>query len=214
MPSSIHSHSLFEQNSELAKIPLPDAELSFAEHFYAPTLADQLFTQLLKEIDWRQESIRVWGKLHSQPRLTAWYGDNATDYSYSGIHLKAHPWTTSLLKIKKEISRATGQQFNSVLLNLYRDQNDSMGWHSDDEPSLGLNPVIASLSLGTTRTFKIKHKAKPEQKTLSIDLTSGCLLVMGGSTQHHYQHSIAKQTRILGPRINLTFRQILLPVPN
>ena len=214
MQSSNHSHSLFEQSSALAKIPLPDAELSFAEHFYTPEIADHLFTQLHKEIDWRQENIRVWGKLHLQPRLTAWHGDSDREYSYSGIRLKANPWTTTLLTIKNEISLATGHQFNSVLLNLYRDQNDSMGWHSDDEPTLGRDPIIASLSLGATRTFKIKHKAKPEQKTLSIDLTHGCLLVMAGSTQHHYQHSIAKQTRTLGPRINLTFRQILMPVPN
>ena len=197
----------------MEKIPLADAELSFAQHFYLPAIADQLFTQLLTEIDWCQEYIRVWGKLHLQPRLTAWHGDPGAEYSYSGIRLKIHPWTSTLLKIKNEISLSTGQQFNSVLLNQYRDQNDSMGWHSDDEPALGSNPSIASLSLGATRTFKIKHKTKPEQKTLTIDLSHGCLLVMAGSTQHHYQHSIAKQSCILGPRINLTFRQIVLPLP-
>ena len=213
MPTLDHPHSLFEQSQTLAHIPLPDAELSFSKHFYAPSVADQLFHQLLKEIDWQQENIQVWGKLHLQPRLTAWHGDSDADYSYSGISLKARPWTATLLKIKNDISLATRQQFNSVLLNLYRDQRDSMGWHSDNEPTLGRNPVIASLSLGATRTFKIKHKAKPEQKTLSIGLTHGCLLVMAGSTQHHYQHSIAKQSCILGPRINLTFRQIVLPLP-
>ena len=204
-----HSHSLFEPHCALAKIPLADAELSFSQHFYLPALADQLFTQLLKEIDWRQENIRVWGKLHLQPRLTAWHGDPGAEYSYSGISLKVNPWTTTLLKIKSDISLATGLQFNSVLLNQYRDQNDSMGWHSDDEPALGSNPSIASLSLGATRTFKIRHKAKPAQKTLSIDLSHGCLLLMAGTTQHNYQHSIAKQTRALEPRINLTFRQII-----
>ena len=211
MQSMNHSHSLFEQHAAFTKIPLPDADLSFTEHFYAPAIADQLFSQLLKEIDWRQEHIQVWGKLHLQPRLTAWHGDSDAEYSYSGICLTAQPWTKTLLKIKNEISLATGQKFNSVLLNQYRDQNDSMGWHSDDEASLGHNPTIASLSLGATRTFKIKHKAKPEQKTLSINLTHGCLLLMAGSTQHHYQHSIAKQSRTLGSRINLTFRQISFP---
>lgn len=214
MQSKNHSRSLFEQDPSLTKIPLVDAELNFSEHFYTPEFADHLFKQLHKEIDWQQENIRVWGKLHLQPRLTAWHGDPGSEYSYSGIRLKANPWTTTLLTIKNELSLTTGHQFNSVLLNLYRDQTDSMGWHSDDEPSLGRNPVIASLSLGATRTFKIKHKAKPEQKILSIDLTHGCLLLMAGSTQHHYQHCIAKQTRTLGPRINLTFRQILLPVSN
>jgi alkylated DNA repair dioxygenase AlkB len=208
MPSSNLSLPLFEAGPALEKITLADAELSFAEHFYATAIADNLFTQLLNETEWRQENIRVWAKLHLQPRLTAWHGEPDTDYSYSGIKLTAKPWTNTLLKIKNDISLVTGRQFNSVLLNLYRNQNDSMGWHSDDEPTLGRDPVIASLSLGATRTFKLKHKTKPEQKTLSIDLAHGSLLVMAGSTQHHWQHSIAKQSRTIGPRINLTFRQI------
>jgi alkylated DNA repair dioxygenase AlkB len=211
MQSSNHSLSLFEPSLALDEIVLVDAKLSFAEHFYSYDAADDLFTALINETEWRQENIQVWGKLHLQPRLTAWHGDSGTEYSYSGINLHASDWTPTLLKIKADISLVTGCQFNSVLLNLYRDQRDSMGWHSDDEPALGRNPVIASLSLGATRTFKLKHKTKPEQKILSLDLTHGSLVVMGGNIQHHWQHSIAKQTRTIAPRINLTFRQITFP---
>ncbi len=207
-----HPVSLFDSGTALEKITLVDAELAFAEHFYSQEAADTLFTALLNETEWRQESIQVWGKSHLQPRLTAWYADPGTEYSYSEIKLQGNDWTATLRKIKEEISAATGQQFNSVLLNLYRDQRDSMGWHSDDEAELGRNPVIASLSLGATRNFKLKHKTRAEQKTLSIDLAHGSLLLMAGSTQHHWLHGIAKQSRTIGPRINLTFRQIISPI--
>jgi alkylated DNA repair dioxygenase AlkB len=207
-----HSLPLFDSSCTLERIDLVDAELAFAEHFYSPEAADKLFSDLFKEIEWRQENIQVWGKSHLQPRLTAWHADPGTKYSYSGIKLQAQDWTPTLRQIKNDISIATGQQFNSVLLNLYRDQNDSMGWHSDDEPALGRNPVIASLSLGATRNFKLKHKTRPEQKILSIALAHGSLLLMAGSTQHHWFHGIAKQSRMIAPRINLTFRKIVFPV--
>lgn len=201
--------SLFASATSLESIKLADAELAFAEHFYPASTADDLLSSLLSETDWRQESIQVWGKSHLQPRLTAWHGDPGTDYSYSGIALQPGAWTPVLLKIRNDIIAATGHRFNSVLLNLYRDQRDSMGWHSDDEAELGQNPVIASLSLGATRSFKLKHKTRPEQKTLHLDLPHGSLLLMSGSTQHHWQHGISKQTRAIGARINLTFRQII-----
>lgn len=202
------SRSLFESPANLESIALVDAELAFAGHFYPVAEADALYAQLLNDTQWRQDSIQVWGKSHLQPRLTAWHGDTGTAYSYSGIHLQPSAWTPTLLKIRDDISSATGHPFNSVLLNLYRDQRDSMGWHSDDEPELGKNPVIASLSLGATRTFKLKHKTRAEQKTLHLDLQHGSLLIMAGSTQHHWLHGISKQTRTIAPRINLTFRQI------
>ncbi|MFZ6749582.1 alpha-ketoglutarate-dependent dioxygenase AlkB family protein [Undibacterium sp. Ren11W] len=203
------SLSLFEQSGNLESIVLPDAELGFAQHFYAPAMADDLFGQLLQQTAWQHESILVWGKSHLQPRLTAWYADPGTRYSYSGITLQAKLWTPTLLDIKHAITRATGHEYNSVLLNLYRDQQDSMGWHSDDEPELGRNPVIASLSLGATRGFKLKHKTLKSQKTLTLDLINGSLLLMAGAMQHHWQHAVAKQSQAIGPRINLTFRQIL-----
>ncbi|MBC7404456.1 MAG: alpha-ketoglutarate-dependent dioxygenase AlkB [Cytophaga sp.] len=201
--------SLFDSPADLESIPLIDGKLDFAEHFYSLAQTDALFAQLLNDTPWRQDNIRVWGKTHLQPRLTAWHGEPDTAYSYSGIQLTPNAWTPILLKIKNDISAATGHPFNSVLLNLYRDQRDSMGWHSDDEPELGQNPVIASLSLGATRTFKLKHKTRAEQKILNLDLQHGSLLIMADSTQHHWLHSISKQTRTIAPRINLTFRQII-----
>ena len=209
-----HSLSLFDSPGTLEDIALIDAELAFAEHFYSHQEADKLFTLLLSETEWRQENIQVWGKFHLQPRLTAWHADPGTAYSYSGINLQAQDWTPTLRKIKDDIGVATGHQFNSVLLNLYRDQNDSMGWHSDDEPELGRNPVIASLSLGATRRFKLKHKTRSEQKVISIALAHGSLLLMAGSTQHNWLHGIAKQSRKIEPRINLTFRQIMSSIGN
>ncbi len=202
------SLTLFDQAGGLESILLPDGELKFAARFYSPADADRLFQSLLDETGWRHESIHVWGKLRLQPRLTAWIADPGVAYSYSGITMQPGSWTPALSQIRQAVSAATGRPYNSVLLNLYRDQQDSMGWHSDDEAELGRNPAIASLSLGATRTFKLKHKTLAEQKTLSIDLQHGSLLLMAGSTQHHWQHAIAKQTRLIGPRINLTFRQI------
>lgn len=201
--------SLFDSPADLESIPLIDGKLDFAEHFYSLAQTDALFAQLLNDTPWRQDNIQVWGKTHLQPRLTAWHGEPDTAYSYSGIQLTPNAWNPTLIKIKNDISAATGHPFNSVLLNLYRDQRDSMGWHSDDEPELGQNPVIASLSLGATRTFKLKHKTRTEQKILNLDLQHGSLLIMAGSTQHHWLHSISKQTRTIAPRINLTFRQII-----
>lgn len=202
--------SLFGQAGNLERIVLPDAELGFAEHFYAPAMADDLFQLLLEQTAWRHESILVWGKSHLQPRLTAWYADPGTRYSYSGITLKAQFWTPTLLEIKHAISAATGHEFNSVLLNLYRDQHDSMGWHSDDEPELGRDPVIASLSLGATRSFRLKHKSRKEQKNLTLDLSKGSLVLMAGGMQGHWQHAVPKQNQPIGARINLTFRNILV----
>lgn len=185
-----------------------DGELAFCRHFYAAPLAEELMEKLLRETLWRQEQIHVWGKAHAQPRLVAWYGDPGTPYGYSGITLQANDWSATLRQIKNDIESATGHRFNSVLLNLYRDQNDHVGWHSDDEPELGKNPVIASLSLGATRTFKLKHKASAAQKVLSFELSSGSLLLMAGCIQHHWKHCIAKQSRLSTARINLTFRKI------
>lgn len=207
-----HSLPLFDSNCTLENIALVDAELGFAEHFYTGTTADKLFATLFNEAEWRQEHIQVWGKSHLQPRLTAWHADPGIKYSYSGIDLEPNDWTPTLLKIKNDICVATGHTFNSVLLNLYRDQHDSMGWHSDDEPELGRNPVIASLSLGASRRFRLKHKTRSEQKILSLELAHGSLLLMAGSTQHHWLHGIAKQSHTIGPRINLTFRQIVSPI--
>ena len=199
---------LFSASASLEQISIIDGELAFAHQFYSTEIANELYTSLLAETPWRQELITVWGKTYLQPRLTAWYGDVESNYNYSGIALEPHPWTATLLKIKNEIEALTMRRFNSVLLNLYRDQQDSVGWHSDNELELGHAPAIASVSFGESRIFKLRHKSKPEQKTRNIELSSGSVLFMAGSLQQHWEHAVLKETRLHRPRINLTFRNI------
>ena len=170
---------------------------------------DTILQQLISEVPWRQHRILVWGKVHLQPRLVAWYGDPDTEYTYSGITLEPLPWTDLLLDIRKRVETVTGASFNSVLLNFYRDNRDSMGFHSDDEPELGERPVIASLSFGEERTFVLKHKVNKLAKPVRLRLESGSLLLMKGETQRYWKHGIAKEMRSCGPRINLTFRSIV-----
>ncbi len=202
------TQDLFDASTRLEAIPLQDADISFARAFYAPGESAQYLDTLRRETEWRHEKITVWGKEHLQPRLTAWYGDASSNYSYSGLSLERNPWTPTLLQIKTDIEAISGYRFNSVLLNLYRDENDSVGWHSDNETELGRNPVIASLSFGQARTFKMKHKNRPELKTTSIQLTDGSLLLMAGTTQRFWQHAVDKEKKAMEPRINLTFRHI------
>jgi alkylated DNA repair dioxygenase AlkB len=202
------SLSMFEDDKEFQSLGLIDAEVQFIRSFYTDALALQTLAQLSSETPWQQDRITLWGKQHWQPRLSAWYGDTGTRYAYSGLMLEPRPWTPALQAIRQDIETATGHRFNSVLLNLYRNEQDSMGWHSDDEAELGAMPVIASLSLGETRTFKLRHKTRPQQKTIAIDLTNGSLLVMAGTTQQFWQHGIDKERKSKGPRVNLTFRTI------
>ena len=168
-----------------------------------------MLNALLVETPWQQEFISVYGKRHAQPRLSAWYGDAEAHYSYSGIELIPLAWTALLQDIKSAIENASGHHFNSVLLNYYRDGQDSMGWHSDDELSLGVNPVIASLSLGATRRFKLRHISNRLQKIRTLELAAGSVLMMEDATQHYWQHSVPKESVMTGARVNLTFRQIL-----
>ncbi|MGI0488051.1 alpha-ketoglutarate-dependent dioxygenase AlkB family protein [Pantanalinema rosaneae CENA516] len=186
-------------------LQLPDADIQFY-----PTLLDQVysnraFTELTQTIDWRQDRITIYGRSVLQPRLTAWYGDPGKVYTYSGITMVPSPWTDLLLNLKAIVESVTDVRFNSVLLNLYRDGNDSMGWHSDDEPELGKNPVIGSLSLGGTRRFLLRHRSQKTWKH-QLELTSGSFLLMQGTTQQYWQHHIPKTKRPVPPRINLTFR--------
>jgi alkylated DNA repair dioxygenase AlkB len=203
------SLNLFEDTQGLQPIPIVDAEVRFAHAFYRAPQSTQYMDKLLHEIAWRQESIVLWGKEHLQPRLSAWYGDPGCAYSYSGRTFEPHPWSDTLLQIKDDIERATAHRFNSVLLNLYRDERDSMGWHSDDEPELGAHPAIASLSLGATRVFKLRHRTKKHIKPIVLALTDGSLLLMTGSTQRFWRHAVDKERESTGARINLTFRTII-----
>jgi alkylated DNA repair dioxygenase AlkB len=168
----------------------------------ARAAADRLFEELQSTVAWRQEVATVMGRRLPIPRLTAWHGQ--AGYVYSGIRMEPAPWTPALLELRETAEALAGQSFNSVLLNLYRSGRDSVSWHADNEPGLGQNPVIASLSLGAVRRFQLKHRRTGER--LSLDLPHGSCLIMAGATQHHWLHQLPKTAQAVGPRINLTFR--------
>ena len=178
----------------------------FYEDFLTKEQAGNLFNDLLNNLGWTEESINMFGKTILVPRLVCWYGDKTATYRYSGITHNPLPWTRSLRDIKSKVETATKQTFNSVLGNLYRNENDSMGWHSDNEKELGDEPFIASLSLGEERIFKIKHKTSREQ--IKLALPSGSLVTMAGAFQKNWQHCVPKNTASKKPRINLTFRYV------
>ncbi len=186
----------------------PDADIRLLTNFYDSATATALFHELHSQTPWAQRHVKVYGQLYPEPRLTAWYGDAGKGYSYSGLTLEPLPWTPALLQIKARVDAAAGVTFNSVLLNLYRDGRDSNGWHQDNEPELGHNPVIASLSLGAVRRFQLRHKFNKDVPKLELDLPPGSLLVMAGPTQHYWQHQIPKTAKPGAARINLTFRVI------
>ena len=200
---------LFAIDDEPGRLPVQDAEILYLSSLSLPAADEELLRTLVGETPWRAEEIVVWGKRHLQPRLTAWYGDRGARYRYSGIDLLPLPWTTTLAEIRRAVEAASGTAFNSVLLNYYRDQRDSMGFHSDDEPELGRAPVIASLSLGATRSFILKHRRRKDVEPVRLPLESGSLLIMKGETQLNWKHGIAKERRPCGARVNLTFRSIL-----
>jgi alkylated DNA repair dioxygenase AlkB len=164
--------------------------------------ARRLFEQLMALTPWRQEVATLMGRRVPIPRLTAWHG--AAGYVYSGIEMTPAPWNPPLLELKSVAEACAGQAFNSVLLNLYRDGRDSVSWHADNEPGLGRDPVIASVSLGATRRFQMKHRRR--EARIALDLPAGSCLVMAGATQHHWLHQVPKTSRPVGLRINLTFR--------
>jgi alkylated DNA repair dioxygenase AlkB len=198
---------LFNFHSEPQVLDLPDAEIIYYPQLFDKEQADNIYTELLKEIAWQQDNITVYGKTHPQPRLTALYGNDGKPYSYSNITMQPKPWNSLLQKIKYYIEASTECQFTTVLLNQYRDGKDSNGWHADNEKELGTNPIIASLSLGAERVFQLKHNTISEAKK-NIILEHGSLLLMKGSTQHFWKHQIPKTTKPIGNRINLTFRSI------
>jgi alkylated DNA repair dioxygenase AlkB len=200
-----------EVASGLARLPekllMPDAEVILYRTLFSQLQSDRYLRELLDTTSWKQQTIKVFGKPVQLPRLTAWYGDKGKSYRYSGIQEDPEPWTPTLLAIKGEIETDSGVLFNSVLLNLYRGERDSVAWHSDDEPELGTNPVIGSVSFGETRTFQLRHK-KDKQLRVKVELTHGSYLLMKGRTQHCWQHQVPKTSARRGPRINLTFRVI------
>jgi alkylated DNA repair dioxygenase AlkB len=191
-------------------LPAPDAELFYSSGTELGAPTSVVLRELIARTPWRADSVVVWGKQYPQPRLTAWYGDAEARYEYSGLALEPLPWTARLLAIKASVERVSGSRFNSVLLNYYRNERDSMGMHSDDEPELGSEPVIASVSLGATRTLVFRHRSDRSRKPLRIALADGSLLLMRGSTQQWWKHGIAKERRPCGARVNLTFRRIVV----
>ena len=196
---------LFDTPGTLVPIPIIDGELALLSQLALPLSNAAILARLLAETPWRAESVFVYGKRHLQPRLTAWYGD--ASYTYSGLRLDPLPWTALLLELRTAVEAVCGHRFNSVLLNRYRNERDSMGMHSDDEAELGDDPVIASLSYGTARTFVLRHKNN--KQTVRLPLEDGSLLLMSGQLQKHWLHGINKSTRSLGERVNLTFRYIV-----
>jgi alkylated DNA repair dioxygenase AlkB len=182
-----------------------DGEVLLFEQMLAESEADRLFDELLAITPWRQETATVMGRRVPIPRLTAWHGEEG--YVYSGIRMDPAPWNEPLLELKAMAVRLAGRPFNSVLLNLYRNGRDSVSWHADNEPGLGREPVIASISLGAVRRFQMRHRGRGER--LGLDLPHGSCLIMAGATQHHWLHQLPKTARPVGPRINLTFRLML-----
>jgi len=185
---------------------IENGEYIFYPNFFSKSESDIMLKELRNNIVWKQESMNMYGKKIDFPRLTAWYGNNDKPYSFSGITLQPLPWTSEILTIKNKIESIAKTVFNSVLLNLYRDGNDSISWHTDAEKELGINPIIASVNFGATRKFQLRH-IKTKEK-LEIELTHGSLLIMKGELQHFWQHQVPKTSKPVGERINLTFRVI------
>lgn len=197
--------SIQESTLSPSWLTIQDGQLLWIPNFLSLEQADNAYQRLSLELNWQQQAIMMFGKPIMQPRLHAWYGEKA--YRYSGLSLAPQPWGPALLPLKAQCERVADQPFNSVLANLYRHGQDSMGWHQDNEPELGHQPVIASLSLGATRRFALRHIQSKEK--LTFELSHGSLLVMAGDTQHCWQHTIPKTRQACQPRINLTFRQII-----
>lgn len=189
------------------KLNLPDSDIRYFPRFFNLEQADNFLIRFKTGILWKQDNIQVYGKVHPQPRLTALYANNDKPYSYSNITMQPLRFTEELENIKQRLETTTETRFTSCLLNLYRDGQDSNGWHADDEKELGSNPVIASVSLGQDRFFHLKHKRDTTLKH-KIMLEHGSLLLMQGATQHHWLHQIPKTSKPIGERINLTFRVI------
>ena len=195
--------NLFDLDTEQNLLP-NNGTVNYFGPVLTPKLADHFYHQLLNTIDWKNDEARIFGKQYITKRKVAWYGDLGYSYAYSNVSKVALPWTQDLLELKKVVEDTSGFTYNSCLLNLYHSGDEAMGWHSDDEKSLGKNSCIASLSLGAKRKFSFKHKNSGQ--TISLDLEHGSLLLMKNETQTYWLHRLNKSTKIKQPRVNLTFR--------
>jgi len=190
------------------RLAMEDGECRLTNGFLSAAEAAALYQRLVATVPWQQEQMAMYGRMVEVPRLTAWVGDPGTVYQYSGIRSEPEPWSDELDALRARVG--DGARFNSVLLNYYRDGDDSVAWHSDDEPELGENPVIASLSLGAVRTFRLRHKRRRDLPTIDLELQPGSLLLTRGGTQHCWEHCVPKRalSKVPGGRINLTFRWV------
>ena len=196
-----------DKNTSL--IEADNLSVEYIENFFDFDQSQLYMEHLTNDIKWKREKIRMWGKEIVTKKRIAWYADEGKSYTYSGSTLHPDQWNELLLEIKKYVEQYMKFQFNSVLLNEYPNGKVGMGWHSDDERELGIDPIIASLSFGANRDFIFKHKTDKNVDNIKIHLKSGSLLLMLGSTQHYWKHSLPKRLKVREPRINLTFRKIL-----
>jgi len=194
-------------NNQPTNLNLPNSSISYYPNFLNTLEAIEYYNYFKENTPWQQDTIKLFGKEHLQPRLTALYGNNEKAYSYSSVTMQPLTFSPELLKIKTALEKIALCSFTSCLLNYYRDGSDSNGWHADNEKELGKNPIIASLSLGAERYFHLRHNKLKEERR-KILLTSGSLLLMQGETQHFWKHQIPKTKKLIAPRINLTFRII------
>jgi len=187
-------------------IDIHGGEILYFKNFLSESESRKYYQQLSETLIWDQPCITIRGKAVPIPRLQAWYGDEGTNYEYSGIKMRPNPWTRELELLIHKVSSKTGHKFNSVLANWYQHGGHSIGWHADDEPELGINPVIASVSLGEPR--RLRFRSKDSDNTFHIEPESGSLLIMQGEIQKNWQHEISKTKKKVGGRISLTFRNI------
>lgn len=191
------------------QLDIPDANIRLNQSFLSQADAGLVFNELRSLISWQQDRVCVFGRSHAIPRLHQWYADSGLDYRWSGLNMSPQPWFDELSSLRDSIVNVVNVPLNSVLVNLYRDGHDSVGWHADDEPEFGQQPVIASLSLGAERDFMLRYRdRKSGISNQKITLASGSLLIMSGHTQEFWQHALPKRKKVTAPRINLTFRQI------
>lgn len=197
---------MFEpERSQWQAIDAPDAQIALLHGFLDPSTASSLLALLLAEVQWRSDTIEVFGRRHPLPRLHQWYGEPGKVYTWSGIRMEPLPWSKAVMEVRRRVELATGVRFDAVLVNLYRDGDDTVGWHADDEPELGVAPVIASVSLGAERDFVLRHR-DPAVGRVCLRLPHGSLLWMAGETQACWQHALPRRRRVREPRVNLTFR--------
>lgn len=195
------SRSLFD----VERFDVPGADISLLHD--AVKDADKLFDQILQGTPWQQQEITVFNRHMPMPRLTCWMGE--ASYTYSKLKNEPAPWTAPVLQVREQVTELTRENFNGVLLNLYRDGQDSMGWHADNEASLGSEPIIPSVNLGATRRMRFKPRKGEPGETFGVDLPHGSILLMRGKTQENWLHAVTKTAKSTGPRINLTYRRVV-----